>query len=414
MPSLRGVRIERPARDTLTPLAIYLVATIVSAIFLAIGASRQAALPVMGPAHDVSFPLPASPGFFGVMSNWDGQWFRSIVERGYPTSLPTQGGEVIRNEWAFWPLYPLLVRAAMAITGLEFGPSAWVVSVICAALSMVLLYRLVLPTMGRFGAGALIACLCAFPTSAILQVGYAESLTLLFITLALTALQRQRYVFLLLAALGLSLTRPVVLPLAAVIGLHGWRRYRRSLHHGEPFPIRERWLVAAVAVATAALLGLWPLVADIVTGQRNAYLTTLGAWAANQDSAGALGGWLHEIASLTPMGILAAAAMLVLFGLVLRPGGAAWGADLRTWALIYPLYLLAATPVTLSIVRYFLLAIAPFWPLPDPPRPYEAASTTWARWALLSLLVLLGFVLQYLWVLHVFTIAAGMGRQPFP
>lgn len=411
--SVSGVRMRRLPKDTVIPLSIFAAIGAVTAAFLSIGASRQEYVWLRGPYQQVQEPLTASPRYFGVLANWDGQWFQSIAENGYPVPLPMVDGHVAQNEWAFYPLYPALVRGVMTVTTLDYPVSAWLVSLVCAFAAMVLLYRLTLPRMGRFGAGALIACVAAYAASPLLQAGYAESLTLLLVVGSLLALERRRYVLVLLCALLLALTRPLLLPLAAVIAIHWLQRYRAARNGVEDFPTPARVSVAAVAVGTAALFGLWPAIAALVTGTPNAYLVTLAAWPVNMAAGGVLGGWTDEVWQMTALGWVAIVVALAVIYLGARRGSAVWGLELRSWAVLYPLYLLAATRPSPSILRYFLLAIAPLWPLPDPPGE-ETSTTRRSAWAFLVLLVVVGLVGQFLWTTRVFTIDVSPSLQTFP
>lgn len=413
-PGLRRV-MGGPFGSVLVPLAIYLVSRLVDACFLAVGAGRQVALPATTPGYTVIFPTQATPGYFGVMANWDGQWYRSIAENGYPVPLPMEAGHVAMNEWAFYPAYPMLVRIVMFVTGSGFGLSATIVSLACGAAAMVLLYRLLLSTAGPFVAGATVACLCAFATAPALQVGYTESLALLLVVLALTALRQRHYGWLLVVATALSLTRAIVLPLAAVIAIHWLVRWRRR-STADPFPVRERIVAGSAAVTVALLTGLWPAVAGLVTGRADAFVVTQAAWPANQGSQGLLANWFAEAAATPTLGnvlpLLLILATLLL--IVARRPAAAWGVELRWWALVYPLYLLAATRPTPSALRYFMLAVVPLWPFPDPIPAGETRSQRTLRWSLLSFLVALGLVGQYLWVTGVFTISESPETQPYP
>ena len=93
-------------RWALMPLAIYASTRVFAAILLYIGAGRQTALTETSVGYKVTTPTPESPGYLGVISNWDGQWYRTIAENGYPKNLPELGGQVIPNEWAFAAGYP--------------------------------------------------------------------------------------------------------------------------------------------------------------------------------------------------------------------------------------------------------------------------------------------------------------------
>jgi hypothetical protein len=398
-------------RATLVPLGIFAAFAAVSAIFLSIGSAQQVAVLDNQSAHYSSLPAEAGPGYFGVLANWDGQWFHTIAVNGYPVPIPEVDGKVTQNAWAFLPLYPMLVRGLMYITSLPFTACAWMLSIGLAAVAMVMLYRLVLPRAGAFNAGALIACLCAYPTAVLFQTAYAESLALLLVVAALFALSRRRYSLVLLAALGLSLTRPIVLPLAVVILIHGFVRYRRE---GREFTKRDGLAVLTTAAVTGLLLGLWPLMAGLLSGRPNAYLDSLSAWPVNQGSGGPLGGWFTGAGVFSPTTLAAIAIVAFVIYIALRPGARSWDIELRTWGLAYPLYLLAATRPSPSILRYLMLSIAPLWPFVEMPR--AVVPTRYHRlavWLPLVLVIALSLVGQFLWTTQVY-IYTTTGPAPYP
>lgn len=393
----------------LPPLLIYAFFSLVSATFLAIGGAYQVQVLGDEPGYHSSSPMKGSPGYWGVLTNWDGQWFRSIAENGYPVPLPMEDGAVAQNEWAFLPLYPLMVRALMAVTSLPFHVCAWFLSVSFGALAVVVIYRLVLSRVGKFNAGAVIVGLCSFPTAPVFQVAYTESLALFLVAGAIAALERRRYVVVLLAALCLALTRPIVLPLAVVVAIHGVARLRAE---GAEFAVRERWIVALAAVVSAALFGLWPAVAEIVTGHSNAYLETQGAWPTNERSSG---GWFTTIVGGGPVGLTALAGLLWVVLLAVRRGARRWGVELRAWGLVYPLFLLAATRPGPSIFRYFMLSVAPMWPiLQDTYAGTVGRRRLKLRWAALLLVLAIQLPLQYQWTTNVFTFSTSAAEVWFP
>ena len=394
----------------LTPLAVFAVSRIISTIFLIIGAKDQVAIGVASPFH-VTVPAPASPGYLGVVSNWDGQWYRAIAESGYPVTLPTEDGRVVQNEWAFLPAYPFLVRAVMWMTHSGFPVAATMVSLTCCALAIVLLYRMVLGVGGRFAAFTVVLGLCVFPASPVLQVGYAESLTLLLLVLALTLLGQRRYGWLVPVAVCLSLTRQVVLALAVLVALHWLMRWRTA--SVEPFPARQRVLVAVVAVMAVCLTGLWPAIAGFVTNNPTAYVETYANWASDQAIPGVRGSWLGSAVSDGNLPVSVVILSIVVATVVVsRRGAGAWGNELRTWSFVYPIYVLAITRPSVGVVRYLMLAMAPLWPLPDVAPAKEPVAHAWARRAVPLAFAVVAIVLQYLWVTKVFIV--GSGRQPFP
>lgn len=393
----------------MVPLAIWVVFTAVGAVFLSIGASRQVALERTSPAYHVTSPTPASPGYFGVVPNWDGNWYESIADGGYPATLPVDGqGVVQQNEWAFYPAYPMVVRGVMAATGMRFAPSAWIVSLLFGAMAMVALFNLVRFRMGTWGAGALVACVMAYVTAPVLQVAYTEGLALLLVVLFIGAVRRRLLGQAVGIAVLLSLTRPIALPLGVVLGavlFHDWLTQRRTTS-GPRFPVRDVAATAAV-LATAAL---WPLIAWAVTGRRDAFFETQAAWPVNSNG---LGGWVGDMLRFTPVGILAIVVVVYLALVCLRPGSRRWGQELRLWSVVYPLYLFLASRPSPSMLRYLMLAIAPLWPFPGLGFTY-LRGVRWAPPLVLGVLIAIGLVAQYFWVTSFFIVSGDLSHRPFP
>jgi Gpi18-like mannosyltransferase len=254
----------------LVPLAIFALTRVVDAALILFTVRNHIHV-VGGSSAGGPPPLSRGTSYFQAIADWDGQWYRAIVEHGYPLHLPVVGGVVQQNAWAYYPLYPMLVRL-FTTSGLSFGLAASLVSVGCGAAAMCLLYRMLSSTAGRVSASLTVLALCTFPAAITFQTAYAESLALLLILASLWSLREQRYGRLVVLAVLLSLTRPIALPLALVVGLHWLARWRhRSI---EPFPARDRVVVALAAGSIAATFAIWPVVAGVVTGRPDAYFAT--------------------------------------------------------------------------------------------------------------------------------------------
>jgi len=412
----RWARLRALMADAKVPLLVYALMSMFSAALVAVGGWRQAELPGDDSRFVGWFPVEILDRYLGVVSNWDGRWYREIAEVGYPVPLPrAEDGQVLQNAWAFWPLYPAIVRAVMEITKLSFEPTAWVVSIICTATAVVVLYRWIEPRMGAFGAGAVVACLLAFPSAPILQMGYAESLALLLLVLALSSLARMRYGLVCLFAILLSLTRPVALPLAAVVVIHGALRWLADRRRQQDFSSRERLSVALTAVACAGSMGLWPVLADFVVGEQGIYVKTLSAWPVNQDSVGVLGGWVPELFRLTPLGFVCVCLLAWIVYLAIRRESQYWPTEVRAWALAYAPFIFIGTRPSSSIYRYLLFTILLALPFPEVVARRPGSRWEWVRVTTFLVLVLgVSLSLQFFWVMGYLTIAASSTEQPYP
>ena len=214
--------------------------------------------------------------FWGYLQSWDVQWYHRVAFEWYPLELPIDvNGDVKQNTWAFFPVFPAIVRGLMAVTGGDYFVVATIVATVFGLLATLALHRLLVqhfaPTQALWG-----ALFFAFgPMSWILQLAYAESAFLFFLFCAMAAMVSRRYLIMIPFALVASFTHPGTLALAAALGLQGiFRLVRRQ-------PIRwHEWLTVGLAIfaITAAAL-FWPVLIAQLTGDPSGYFDTeLGWW----------------------------------------------------------------------------------------------------------------------------------------
>ncbi len=67
----------------------------------------------------------------------------------------------------------------------------------------------------------------------------------------------------------------------------------------------------------------------------------------------------------------------------------------RVWTVVYPLFILATTPATSSILRYLLLIGPAWWPAPG---IGTRVTSTRSRVLLASAVAVVGLTTQYLWI----------------
>jgi hypothetical protein len=376
-------------RAWLVPLAIYLLARCASGVLvLLLGHDQQSAFA----PDDLQVRLAQDPAtYLNLLSNWDGQWYLQIAAHGYPGALPIVDGAVVENVWAFFPVFPGIV-GLLGQLGLPLPLAATLVSTACGGAAMVLLHAMLRPTTGRFTAALTVAAFSFGPASLVLQASYTESLALLEILLVLVALRHQRYAYAALVVAVLAFTRPMALPVAAVIGVTWLLRLRHR--HEEPFPRREMLAHAALALGTAASFVVWPLVCSFVTGQPNAYAETQKAWL---DDRTGWQTWLSPIVTGDEPGLLVLAlpVLLLLTWVACRRAARVWGPELQSWAVLYPLFILAVSRPTTSIFRYLMLTTVSAWPFPDLSSRVRSPG---ARVALLASVMCLGLLTQYCWI----------------
>ena len=339
------------------------------------------------------------PDYFAFAGFWDSEWYRTVSIAGYPAQLPIGGdGHVLQNAWAFLPGYPAVVRAFLLV-GIPFEYASVIVSVAFALGAALLLHRLMARVLPEGTALFAVVLFCTAPLSPILQVGYAESMQLFFLFLALLLFQDRRY-YLMIPIIGIAaLTRPSGLAFAVMLLLHLIVRFVTRAR--DPFPWRERIAVIVAGLASAFLGVLWPLVAWIGTGVPSAYTDTELAWRVGyigyqdllpfapwvQGSQWWLA-WIRVPAS-TIVGPILLLIVVALFAVLLFvPPVRRLGVDLRLWLVGYAVYLLAVFFPQSSTFRLFMPFAPALGAVAIPRSPvYRAA------------MVVLGIAGQVLWVL---------------
>ena len=159
---------------------------------------------------------------------WDSERYLDIALNGYKFT-----GEV----WptiAFFPLYPLLIRAVLPVVAGNATAAALLIPHLALFVAVILLYDLLAEDFDAIVAYRAVIFLLLFPTSFYLVAGYTESLALALAVAALWAMRRRRWWLAGAAGALLSLTRvPGVLitPILAVAYLQqqGWRSLRPAL-----------------------------------------------------------------------------------------------------------------------------------------------------------------------------------------
>ena len=382
---------------------IYLAARLVTTIFFVLAASMSTSLSRFG----------AGAGIVDFVLGWDAQWYWLVAESGYPSELPlTDSGDVAENAWAFMPVFALVAK----VVGLPFGSwgaGAFLVSVIAGYFACLALHRLLRDRIGASAAIWAVIFFAAGPLAAMFQVGYAETLFLLLLFLALDSVARHRYGWLYLLIPVMAFTRPGILAFALYLGLHGILRWVRRRE--DPLSTREIvHIVVLGAVATVAGFS-WQLIAGFVTGDPGAYLATELAWRRHWVVGGVDGfipfeGWIQASQFWfgqwgLPMwgGPVALVLIVVAAGLALlrSPQVRAVGVDLRLWSASYLLYLLAVFFPQSSTFR-LLLPLSPLWGAVAVPR-----SRVWRLGV-----VAVGLAGQWLWIYHVYALGNTFWQVP--
>lgn len=146
------------------------------------------------PPHVYSAPPPGVMSFLAAWNHWDATFYARIAQYGY-VNTPAY------RDPAFFPLFPLLVKAVALLLGNHAFPlAAMFVSNLALFGSLYILYQIAVDALGEEVGWRTIAYLCLFPTAFFFFAGYNESLFLFFSSSTLFALRRQKW--LLAGALG--------------------------------------------------------------------------------------------------------------------------------------------------------------------------------------------------------------------
>lgn len=344
---------------------------------------------------------------------WDAQWYWLVAYAGYPSQLPlTESGQVAENAWAFMPVYAYAAQVVGAPFG-SWGAGALLISLIAGFFACVMLYRLL---HGRIGNSAALWAVTFFawgPLAALFQVGYAETLFILLLLIALDLVARRRFGWLYPVILVMAFTRPGILAFALYLGLYGILRWTRR--RTDPLPARQILHIIALGALATVTGFAWQVIAGIVTGDPGAYLATELSWRRNWIGDGGEGfipfdGWLQAAEFwFVQWGMpgwwgLIALALLILgvaAALLFSPQVKRLGPDLRLWSASYLLYLLAVFFPQSSTFR-LLMPLTPLWAAVAVPR------SRGYRLGVLALCLLA----QWLWIYHIYALGNQFWQVP--
>jgi hypothetical protein len=287
---------------------------------------------------------------FGVLSAWDGLWYRRIAEHGY---LLVPGRQ---SDTAFFPLYPALLRV-LHRTGLPLGAAGLLLANLVFLLALLLLYELGLDVLPVADARRAVAFAAVFPTGYVFSMLYPESVVLACIGVAALLALRGRWLGCSLAAAAATLARPegalLALPIAAAAAAR-WRTLD---------PDARGRALAAIAAGPAALLA-FALYLGWALHDPFAWSEAQRAWGRSFQAAGVVLSFRRVVTDIgvDPWGARDLAFCLVDVALIIA---AARAGIRRAWVLFgLAVVLLPLTSGTVeSDARFGLLAVPVYWGL---------------------------------------------------
>lgn len=200
-------RVRLPFRTRLLPGAAPALA-----LFAAIRLTGLAAIALAN--HYMGHPL-----LKGLAHSWDSRWYLHIAQHGYGTQthvLATTGA--VQRDWAFFPLYPALIRVVYTVLPITPGAAALLIAWSASAVAAYGIYTIGYRLYGRAVATALVGVWAAMPHSVVLDIAYTEPLLAALAAWSLYAVLTRRWLWAgVLAALA-GLSRPTGFAVAAAVG----------------------------------------------------------------------------------------------------------------------------------------------------------------------------------------------------
>ncbi|MBI1876539.1 MAG: glycosyltransferase family 39 protein [Acidobacteria bacterium] len=266
---------------------------------------------------------------FNLPVRWDAGWYLGIANVGYTWD------ETALKDWrqqnvAFFPAFPLLMRAGGRLIGERPVIAGQLISLIAFLAALVYLYRLAREVLEHHAPASAIALLAAYPFAVFFSAIYTESLFLLSAVAAFYHFHRQEHGRAGAWGLVAGLSRPngALLSVAlAVLAVQNWQRESAALG-------RVRGLMAAAAPGVGMLLFSAYLFA--LTGRPFAWMEAHRAWGRTYHGLDWFGaqrfrefvdGFYHNPAAL-PIDVMNGAAVLLALLLVwpiVRRFGLAYG-----------------------------------------------------------------------------------------
>jgi hypothetical protein len=220
-------------------LLVYLC---VRVALLALGVLAVSLLPLQHPVGVPGWPAqPQTPGWHNAVTGWeraDALWFLRIASDGY---------RVEDGSPAFFPLFPLLVRAVGWLAGGRYLLGGFVVANVSLLVGLTVLYKLTAEAMGDLLARRTVLYLCVFPTAFFLFSPFSEPLFLALVVGSVYAARHERWLAAGLLGAGAAATRSVGIVLCAVLLVEAVQQLRQ-----EPAPVRRRLAVLGACALPAA------------------------------------------------------------------------------------------------------------------------------------------------------------------
>ncbi|MEU1815634.1 hypothetical protein ABZ543_10615 [Streptomyces roseifaciens] len=161
------------------------------------------------------------PGLRKRLLAWDGNLYVGIAQDGYAQRYSyTDDGSLTGNNLAFFPLFPMLIRAVHTVTRLDWGTSGIVTAHLALLAALIVVHRLLTRLHdGRTALCAIVLLAGAQPMALSFLMSYSESLFLALAAGTLLAAHRKAWLTAGTLALLTGLTRPAAAAVAAALAV---------------------------------------------------------------------------------------------------------------------------------------------------------------------------------------------------
>lgn len=163
--------------------------------------------------------LGGHPMSKGLAHAWDSRWYLHIAQHGYGTYdhvLAANGA--VQRDWAFFPLYPGLIRAVYTVLPISPGAAALLIAWAAAGVAAYGIYVVGHRLYGRAVATVLVGVWAAMPHSVVLSIAYTEPLLTALAVWSLYSLMTGRWLWAGTLASLAGLSRPTGFAVAGAVG----------------------------------------------------------------------------------------------------------------------------------------------------------------------------------------------------
>ncbi|RAJ61181.1 dolichyl-phosphate-mannose-protein mannosyltransferase [Streptomyces sp. PsTaAH-130] len=159
--------------------------------------------------------------------SWDSRWYLHIAAQGYGHKMWITPQGAVQTDWAFFPLYPALIRALTTVLPLTPGQAALLISWLAAGVAAYGVYAIGHLLHGRGVATALVGLWAVMPHAVELTIAYTESLFAALAIWSLYCVLKGRWLWAGALAAFAGLARPSGFAVAGAVALaavyEAWR-----------------------------------------------------------------------------------------------------------------------------------------------------------------------------------------------